>query len=167
MNRTRWLGLMLAAALGIAAVVIAWPGEPAPGQIDDDGRLEIVMEGYEFEVDEWTVPAGQPVSLVLVNRDEVSHPLTFGGELVIIDGRPADYTNELFDGLSPSVRPASARIEPTEEREGFTVQVRGGDTVTVDVEFPEDRIGTWGVGCFLGRGCHFNAGLEGTLHIVD
>lgn len=163
-NRTV-TGIAVVTLLIVAAVALLTRDMPA-GEIDRDGRLEIVMHDYAFEIDEWTVPAGQSVTLVLVNRDEVSHPLTFGGELIVEDGRPVDYTNELFDGLSPRVVPASAVVASDEQHEGFTVQVPGGTTVTIEVAFPTDRVGTWGVGCFLGRGCHFNAGLTGSLHVV-
>jgi len=167
MQYRTWAGLAIAAVAVLAVVVLAWPDGGDPSTPDADGRLEIIMENYRFEIDEWTVVAGQPITLVLINRDEVSHPLTFGGELILEDGRPVDYTNELFAGLSPRVSPATAVIEPTATRQGFTVQVSGGQTVTIDIEFPADRVGAWGVGCFLGRGCHFNAGLEGTLNVTD
>lgn len=165
MSSRAWVAVVVG-VLAVVAVVLLLPrGADSTGE--PDTRVEIVMQDYEFETGEWTVPAGREVSLVLINNDEVSHPLTFGGELIVEDGRPADYTNELFAGLSPRVSPEAALVEPSEDHEGFTVRVQGGDTVTVGVEFPEDRVGTWGVGCFIGQGCHFNAGLEGTLHVVE
>jgi hypothetical protein len=164
-SRTRLVTMAVGIAVVIAAaVVVTRPGLP-PGTADADGRLEVVLEDYRFDVDAWTVPAGRPVTLVFVNRDEVSHPLTFGGTLIERDGRPAGLADDLFPGLTPRVTPPSA-LQPPVETDGFTVQVPGGATVTIEVEFPADRIGTWNVGCFLGRGCHLGAGLAATLEIV-
>ena len=166
MTTRTWTSAAVLAAIGLAIILLVWPGSgPTPGQPDDDGRLEIVLRDYAFEVEEWTVPAGEPITLVFVNTDDADHPLTFGGEMVESDGRPAGYAVDLFDGLSPRVAPQTAVMEPVPPNGAFTVQVRGGDTVEVEVVFPEDRVGTWGVGCFSGHGCHFNAGLEATLTI--
>ncbi|MEX0868357.1 MAG: hypothetical protein WD011_01670 [Nitriliruptoraceae bacterium] len=164
--KTRTWALAVAIVVALAAAVVAFWDAPDGSHDDADGRLEISMRDYRFEMSDWTVTAGEPVMIVLVNQDDVSHPLTFGKDLIIEDGRPADYTNELFAGLSPRVTPAAAVVQPSGTHEGFTVQVPGGETVTIEVTFPIDRVGTWGVGCFLGRGCHFTAGLDGTLRIV-
>jgi len=158
---------VMLAGLGVVAVAVVLatrPGTPA-GTADDDGRLEVVLEDYRFDVGTWSVPAGRPVTLVFINRDDVSHPLTFGGTLIERDGRPVGLTDELFAGLTPRVTPAAA-LQPPVETDGFTIQIAGGSTVTIEVEFPIDRIGTWNVGCFLGRGCHLGAGLAATLEIV-
>lgn len=155
----------LVVVLAVVAAVVVWtrPG-PEPGLADAEGRLEVVLEDYRFDVEDWTVPAGTPVTLVLVNRDEVSHPLTFGGALVEADGVPVGYEDGLFDGLDAVVTPASASAAEG-EGPGFTVAVPGGSTVTIEVTFPAERAGSWNVGCFLGRGCHLGAGLAATLTI--
>jgi hypothetical protein len=160
------LVILLAGVVVVALAVVqaTRTGTPA-GTADADGRLEIVLEDYRFDADVWSVPAARPVTFVFINRDDVSHPLTFGGTLIERDGRPAGLTDELFVGLSPRVTPVSA-LQPPVETDGFTIQIPGRTTVTLEVEFPDDRIGTWNVGCFLGRGCHLGAGLGATLEIV-
>lgn len=163
-SRTRLVvGLVVLVAVVVGAVLWARPAGD-PGRADAEGRLEVVLEDYRFDVEDWTVPAGAPVTLVLVNRDEVSHPLTFGGALVEADGVPVGYEDGLFDGLAPVVTPASATVAEG-EGPGFTVAVPGGSTVTIEVTFPAERVGGWNVGCFLGRGCHLGAGLAATLTV--
>jgi plastocyanin len=166
-TRTRSRDLTLAligAVLLVAAIVLVGRFDAPAGTVDDDGRLEIVLEDYAFATDELAVPAGEAVTLVIVNRDEVSHPLTFGRELEEVDGRPAGYSELLFTGLDPRITPASAGRNVDQSG---TIEVRGEETVTVEVTFPPERAGTWSVGCFLGRGCHYEAGLEATLTVTD
>lgn len=166
MKTRTWTSAAVVAAIGIAIVLLVWPGAgPAPGQVDEDGRLEITLRDYAFDVEAWTVPAAEPVTLVFTNADDADHPLTFGAEMVESGDRPAGYARDLFAGLTPRVSPQTAVVEPVPPTEAFTVQVRGGQTVEIAVEFPADRAGDWGVGCFSGHGCHFNAGLEATLTV--
>jgi hypothetical protein len=156
--------VVVGALLVVIAVVLVGRLDTRAGTADAEGRLEIVLDSYAFVEDDLTVRAEEPATLVIVNRDEVSHPVTFGRDLVQDDGRAAGYAESLFAGLDPRVTPASAGRDAVEHG---TIVVRGGETVTVEVTFPRDRVGTWSVGCFLGRGCHYEAGLHGTLEVTD
>jgi hypothetical protein len=138
---------------------------PAAGEVDADGRLEVTVEDYRFDVDTWRLPVGEPIELVFTNRDEVSHPLTFGRELVVEgSGRlPTGYAEDLLVDLPTRVAPATALTEGPDG--STTLQLLGGRTVTLAVTFPPDRAGTWQAGCFAGGGCHRVAGLDATLEI--
>jgi hypothetical protein len=138
---------------------------PAAGEVDADGRLTVTVEDYRFDVDTWRLPVDEPVELVFVNRDEVSHPLTFGRELVFEgSGRlPTGYAEDLLAGLPTRFAPATALSEAPDG--STTLQLLGGRTVTLEVTFPPDRAGTWYAGCFTGGGCHRVAGVEATLEI--
>lgn len=103
---------------------------------------------------------------MIVNRDEVSHPLSFGRDLIESDGRPAGYAEGLFAGVDARVTPTSALLPPEGPDASSTVQVRGGETVTIEVTLPDDRAGGWEVGCFLAQGCHYEAGLNATLTVA-
>jgi plastocyanin len=163
--RDHWLLLLGALALTLVTMILAGCSDSA-GAIDEDGRLEIVMEDYAFETDDLTVPAGRPLTITIVNRDEVSHPLSFGRGLLEEEARPAGYAEGLLTGLDARVTPTAAVLAPEPPDRSSTVQVPGGETITIEVTLPEDRVGTWEVGCFLGRGCHYEAGLAATLTVT-
>jgi FtsP/CotA-like multicopper oxidase with cupredoxin domain len=162
----RWVAVIAVVALGAAAVLfVVLRAEPSAGEVDADGRLTVTVEDYRFDVDTWRLPVGEPVELVFVNRDEVSHPLSLGRELVVEGaGRlPTGYAEDLLAGLPASSAPATALTEAPDG--STTLQLLGERTVTLQVTFPPDRAGTWYAGCFTGGGCHRVAGVEATLEI--
>jgi hypothetical protein len=166
-TRARDLGPLLPLlliSLVLLAVVIIVSG--CSSADDGDGRYELVMEEYAFANEALSIPAGEAITLEIVNRDEVSHPLSFGRELLEEDGRAAGYGDGLFAGLDARVTPTTAVLTPEPPDNSATVQVPGGETVTIEVTLPEDRVGTWEVGCFLGQGCHYEAGLNATLTVT-
>ena len=46
---------------------------------------------------------------------------------------------------------------------GFMVQRRPGEVARLTVTVPDDAVGEWDVGCFRGRGSHWDAGMRTTL----
>jgi hypothetical protein len=167
--RTRtWIKAGIVAVVAAAILAFAYVAigpRSVAGEVDADGRLEVTVEGYAFDIDTWRVPVEEPFTLVVVNLDEVSHPLSFGRELVHEGaGRlPTGFAEDLLEGLDPAVAPATAL---TRDDDGTTtLQVPGGRTVTMQVTLPADRAGTWEAGCFLGGGCHRVAGLDATLEV--
>jgi hypothetical protein len=46
---------------------------------------------------------------------------------------------------------------------GFMVQRRPGEVARLTVTVPQDAVGEWDVGCFRGRGSHWDAGMRTTL----
>jgi plastocyanin len=160
--RTRqaaWIGLVLLGALAFLLADLVG-GEPARS-----GTYEVVMEGYGFEPTELTVPAGQPITLAFENRDEVTHHVSFGRTPTESGGRVVGFGEDLLADLDVRVTPRTALTEPAPPYQGVTVAVTGGQRVTVEVTIPEDRAGTWQLGCFTGRGCHYQAGLAANLYV--
>jgi plastocyanin len=163
MGRTRIaMTVVLVALVAIAAVLIT-ARQADPGRPDADGVLKVVMEDYAFSPSALTVIATEPVTFRFVNRDEVSHHVSFGRGVVEEAGRDVGFAEDLLDGLAPQVSPATARVELDPPYVGTVVQVQGGQTVDVTVTIPADRVGEWQAGCFTGLGCHFRAGLAATL----
>jgi plastocyanin len=158
-RRTGWVALVV---LGVLAFVVAdlVGGEPALGR-----PFEVVMEGYGFEPTELTVPAGVPITFAFENRDEVTHDVSFGRTLTESGGRVVGFGEDLLADLDVLVTPRTALTAPAPPYQGVTVTVPGGQRVTVEVTIPEDRAGTWQLGCFTGRGCHYQAGLAATLYV--
>jgi plastocyanin len=163
MGRTRIIAAVVLIGLVVAAAVLLTARRDAPGRPGADGILEVVMEDYAFSPAELTVTAGEPVTFRFVNRDEVSHHVSFGRDVVEEGGRDVGFAEDLLAGLSPRVSPATAWVELDPPYVGDAILVQGGQTVDVSVTVPVDRVGEWQAGCFTGRGCHFRAGLAATL----
>lgn len=162
----RTMALFLTAVLVIAAgVLLSGPEPPDEARPGPDGVLEITLQDYRFDNPEFVLPAGEPVTLRFVNRDEVSHHLTFGRGLVEENDRAVGFEEDLLAGLDLRVTPPGAEVEPVPPYRGTTVLARGGETVSVELTLPEDRRGTWELGCFTGRGCHYRAGLAAEVTV--
>lgn len=162
MTATRTVGLV--AALAIAGIIlVVTGGTDSAARPDDDGLLEVTLRDYGFEPDEVVLPSGEPLTLRLTNVDDASHHVSFGREVVEDGDRAVAFAEDLFAGLDPRVTPVSAESQPNEFHDGFAALVRGNETVTIEVTIPPERAGTWEIGCFTGRGCHYRTGLAGTV----
>lgn len=62
--------------------------------------------------------------------------------------------------------PASAEHR-AERTDNVIVTVPPDETIEVTLEPTTDHVGEWGVGCFSGGGCHYEAGLQGSLTIEE
>lgn len=80
-NRARLVlgagALALAAALGVAAVVIGGTLDPKPAT-----AIEIVVRYSKFEPSQITVPMGVPVTITIRNDDPIDHEWIVGDEQV-------------------------------------------------------------------------------------
>jgi len=50
---------------------------------------------------------------------------------------------------------------------GFMVQRRPGEVARLTVTVPDDVIGEWEIGCFRGRGAHWDAGMSARLVVLS
>ncbi|MCA1782169.1 MAG: hypothetical protein LC679_08355 [Intrasporangiaceae bacterium] len=130
-----------------------------------DGVLELVVEDYAMAPAEVTVPAGEEVTLVFVSESEFTQNLTVGRSVIEEDGRPVGFQEDLLAGLDATVEPRTAWIDPTSIFDMVTLSVSPGQSVTVDVTFPEDRVGVWEIGCFLGNSCDYRVGPAGEITV--
>jgi uncharacterized cupredoxin-like copper-binding protein len=167
-TKTRSLPLAVIVAtvilVAITAVFLVDTGDQV-AQPDQDGVLEIVLEDFEFEPSEFVLPAGEPVTLVFTNRQDFTHDLTFGRSVVQVDGRPAGFEEDLLAGLDARVTPPQAWITPRPPNENVTIAVAPNSTVTAEFVLPEDRVGTWQGGCFVGPGCDPRVGLSAEVTV--
>ena len=132
---------------------------------DQDGVLEIVMEDFELTPYEFVLPAGEPVTLVLTNTQDFTHDLTFGRSLVQGNDRPAGFEEDLLAGIDARVTPPQAWIPPRAPNHNVTIAVAANSTVTAELVLPEDRVGTWQAGCFIGPGCDPRVGLSAEVTV--
>ena len=165
-TRERSVVLGLTVLLAAVAVLLLTQDTP-PDEVrpDQDGVLVLTMQDYRFETSEFVLPAGEPVTLRFVNRDDVSHHISFGRGIVEENRRAVGFEEDLLAGLDLRVTPPGAQVEVSPPYRGTTVLARGGETVTIEVVVPEDRRGTWELGCFTGRGCHYRAGLAAEVTV--
>lgn len=167
-TRTRTsVGLVLVLVVVVAVIALSGRdgGSGATGRPDASGQLEVVLEDFEVDPAALHLTAGEPFTLVFVNRDEVSHHLSFGRQVVSDEGREAGYAEDLFADLDLTITPDVARAEPTVPGGGTTILVPAGRSVSVATTLPDERVGTWELGCFTGGGCSYRAGLAATIDV--
>ncbi len=162
------LTMVLAGLALFAAACSSQPDEPISYRID--------MSEYAFSPAEIEVQVGQQVTLELVNNGTLVHELMIGREVMLMDGRPAGYMEDLFEsaGVEPSVAFASAKGEQhshdTQEHSGhsgFMVALeQGGEQATVTFTVTKDMAGEWELGCFEQEGVHYTAGMTGKLVVA-
>ncbi len=54
-----------------------------------------------------------------------------------------------------------------EPHPGFMVQRRAGEVARLTITIPENAVGMWEIGCFRGRGSHWDAGMRATLNVLE
>jgi uncharacterized cupredoxin-like copper-binding protein len=153
--------LWLLAALTAGALLLAGcGGTDAPAQTD---APRITMTEFAFDPAEVTVPAGEPLRLVLTNDGELPHEFMVGRGPMPGDG---GYGQDLLDGLHPAVTPPDAvGTDAHDAHAGFMVLLDPGETAEVTVTVPADRAGEWEIGCF--QPGHYEAGMHGELTVTD
>lgn len=110
--------------------------------------LEVTTTDFQFSPDSWTVPAGEEISIDIVNEGSVLH------EWVL---------------MQPGVSIESEADLPETEEEllaDFVYvedEVEAGETKTLTFTAPE--AGTYQIICAIET--HFDAGMEGSLTVVD
>lgn len=163
-TRPRIIGLIALLAVGAVtlAVVLSGSSGDRPGR---DEVLEILVEDYALTPAEFTVPAGEEVTLVFVSESEFDQNLTIGRSVIEEDGRPVGFQEDLLAGLDATVEPRTAWIDPTPIFDMTTLSVDPGESVTVDITFPEDRAGVWQIGCYLGNSCDYGVGPAGEMTV--
>jgi uncharacterized cupredoxin-like copper-binding protein len=110
--------------------------------------LEATTTDFQFSPNTWTVPAGEEISIEITNDGSVLH------EWVL---------------LQPGVTIESEADLPATEEELLAdfvyveTEVEAGDTATLTFDAPP--VGTYQVICAIET--HYDAGMEGTLTVVD
>lgn len=154
------------AVLVLVAVTLV-AGCAGDGARPSEGELDVTMSDYAFSPAEWVLPAGQQTTLVVTNRDDVGHDLSIGRSVIEAeDGDPIGYTEDLLAELDARVVPSTAEHR-AERGDNVIVTVAPEETVEVVVRPTSEHVGEWGVGCFSGGGCHYEAGLQATLTIEE
>ena len=143
-RQTRYRRWIIVAALTVTATVAA----ACNGGDEASTSLEVTTSDFQFSPSEWTVPAGQEISIEITNDGSVLH------EWVL---------------MQPGVEIESEADLPETEEEllaDFVFvedEVEAGDSKTLTFTAP--AAGTYQVICAIET--HFDAGMEGSLTVVD
>ena len=60
-----------------------------------------------------------------------------------------------------------AEMGDSDVHAGFMVQRRPGEVARLTVTVPSDVVGEWEIGCFRGRGAHWDAGMRARLIVRE
>jgi uncharacterized cupredoxin-like copper-binding protein len=106
-----------------------------------DTELSVVATEFQFDPDQWTLPAGEEVTLELVNEGAIEH------EWVIIEQGTEIASTAEFE----------------EDMVVWEIEADAGETETDSFTSPE--AGTYQVVCAIDG--HLDAGMEGSLEVVE
>jgi plastocyanin len=150
----------------VAAVLLVGSCAGDAGRASD-GQLQVTMRDYAFEPAAWVLEADTPTTLVLTNVDDVGHDLSIGRSVIEEeDGDPVGYVEDFLAAADARVTPTTAEHR-AERADNVIVTVAPDTTVEVTITPTTDQVGEWDVGCFSGGGCHYEAGLQGTLTVEE
>lgn len=140
---TRRLALLAVVSFGLIPIACG-------GDDDDEGaaatRIEATMEDFHFTPVEWTVPAGEEITIELTNDGSVGHEWVILQQGVTI-AEESDLPDTEEELLADFVY--------------WEDEVEPGETKTVTFTAPE--AGTYQVICAVEG--HFTAGMTGTLTV--
>lgn len=106
MRLSRAVPVLAVAAAGLLACGDDGDDDLSSEPVPDDPDVVLVAEDIAFDPDEVTVPAGEPVTIVIDNRDEgVNHN-------VHVEGAPAPNKTPLEQG--PSQQALTVTLDPGE-----------------------------------------------------
>jgi plastocyanin len=166
--------LVVSVAVVLVGCASATP-EPVSYTID--------MTEYAFTPDRLEAKVGQQVTLNLVNKGQLAHEIMFGRNVMMMDGRPSGYEQDMFmeAGVEPEVMVMEAEHEEGEDHdeeagheegeehghEGFMVLLnKTDDQATMTFTVTEDMVGEWEIGCFELDGVHYDAGMKGVFVVT-
>jgi uncharacterized cupredoxin-like copper-binding protein len=129
------------AVVGLALAACAGGDEPSTA-------LEVTTSEFQFSPNEWTIPAGQEITIEITNDGTVLH------EWVLMQ---PGVTIEAESDLPETEEELLADFVYVED------EVDVGDTKTLTFTAPP--AGTYQIICAIET--HFDAGMEGTLTVVD
>ena len=165
MTRTTSVIAVLAVVLGAGVLWLLRAGADEVARPDRDGVVSIAIEGTEFSPSRIVLPVGEPITLVVDNRNDFIHHLAVGRTLQE-DESGAAFAEDLFAGIDAHAEPSQAWLAPTEGFGNVTLVLHERATASFELTLPDDRVGTWQVGCFIGRGCEARI-LEATEVVVE
>jgi len=130
----------------------------------------IEMSEFKYTPDTIEAKVGQQVTLNLVNKGALAHEVMFGHNVIMTDGHPDGYKEDMFmmAGVEPDVmEPASEMgdmgMGSSEDMHScFMVTLpKTGDEASMTFTVTKDMVGEWEIGCFQQEGVHYTAGMVG------
>ncbi len=132
---------------------------------------DIDMAEYSYSPERLNLKVGQEVTLNLSNSGQLQHAVMFGREMMNMDNRPAGYMEDMFEsaGVEPEVTQDG---EPEHEHEeemhsGFMLALPVDGTATQKFIVTKEMLGEWEMGCFEQDGVHYDAGMIGSVSVIE
>ncbi len=125
-----------------------------------NSTITVELGDFYFKPTRLELPAGQTVTLQLVNQGKVEHEFMVGQEVEQHEGKPEGFEHDFFADVKVTYTVEKGKVEQEEEH-GFEVELEPGGKATLTFTVPADRKGEWEIGCFVPG--HYEAGMKGTL----
>lgn len=146
--------LVLLTGFAMTLSACAAPAAPA------GGAITVELGDFYFKPVRLELPAGQTVTLQLINKGKVEHEFMIGREVEYHEGKPEGFEHDFFAEVKVTYTVEKGKVEQEEEH-GFEVELEPGGKATLTFTVPADRKGEWEIGCFVPS--HYEAGMKGTL----
>ncbi|GBD07829.1 Auracyanin-A [Candidatus Thermoflexus japonica] len=149
------LGVLL---IGLALLLSACATSPTRGVT----AITVELGEFYFKPARLELPAGQTVTLQLINKGQVEHEFMVGREVEQHEheGKMEGFSQDFFAGMEVTYTVEKGKVE-REEEHGFEVELEPGGKATLTFTVPSDRKGEWEIGCFVPG--HYEAGMKGVL----
>ncbi len=124
--------------------------------------IAVELGEFYFKPARLELPAGQTVTLQLINKGRVEHEFMVGREVKQHEheGKMEGFGQDFFAGIEVTYTVEKGKVE-REEEHGFEVELEPDGKATLTFTVPPDRKGEWEIGCFVPG--HYEAGMKGTL----
>ncbi len=115
---------------------------------------------------------GVPYTITFENVGAVTHKVQFGRGVLVEEGVPFAYGEDLFDGVRVRVVGTSGEQQfAIESNYLFELDVDPGATVEMSFTLPNSAQGAWEIGCFVPSTAtapnHYVAGMRAPLLVND
>jgi len=122
--------------------------------------ITVELGEFYFKPSRLELPAGQTVTLQLINNGKVEHEFMVGREVKEHEGEMHGFHQDFFAGIEVTYTVEKGEVE-REEEHGFEVELEPGGKAILTFTVPSDRTGEWEMACFVPG--HYEAGMKGTL----
>jgi len=141
-------------AMDMGAMDTGGDGHDAAGDMPADGSMDMSGDGTP------TTMAGDMPADGSMDMSGDGTPTTMAGDMPAdgsMDTAPDGHTGEGDGGMDMG----------GDSHSGFMVQRKAGEVARITLTVPDDVLGEWQIGCFRGRGSHWDAGMRARLIVTE
>ncbi|BAS26667.1 hypothetical protein [Limnochorda pilosa] len=150
MTRTGILRWAAGAAAACALLALAGGGEVLAQE-----PITLDLTSYAFRPDPLVLEAGKAYRLTVTNSASEEHEMMVGQGMA---GMDHGYTTNFFEDIDVFLDAGDVKVELGELEE---LELEGGAQVALEFTVPEEKRGTWELGCFVPG--HYDLGMHAPL----